>query len=285
MIQKEGLVPYVAMEMGKKPFPSYVRRDVPTHSSKNCCPMMPCQACMARAKTRVPLKPAAGATSSPSASTSGSYGSSSRYLADSHAPVTQPRSNISLPVRPTAAPRVIGSVPQAGMATPPVASSAPVGHPLTPPPAAPAVQQHIPPTPAKLPLAVAPSQKPVARQEVPAPVAKENKVAPLASAPSRVPPQVAPKTVSPMKSAPAPSVPSAPQQPAEVTGEVPFGSPIAGRPGMVHSPFASKYQLVDVTGLPPGTEVKCPYTGKLFRVPPGVEASNRLPSRPGTEAP
>jgi hypothetical protein len=49
--------------------------------------------------------------------------------------------------------------------------------------------------------------------------------------------------------------------------EVPAGTLIPGRPGFVNSPFAAKHQLVDVTGLPAGMEVKCPYTGKLFRVP------------------
>ena len=50
--------------------------------------------------------------------------------------------------------------------------------------------------------------------------------------------------------------------------EPPQGIAIPGRPGFVNSPFAAKHQLVDVTGLPTGMEVKCPYTGKLFRVPP-----------------
>ncbi len=65
----------------------------------------------------------------------------------------------------------------------------------------------------------------------------------------------------------APVTPVAPTTPAPAS-DLPYGSPIAGRPGFVNSPFAAKHQLVDVTGLPVGMEVKCPYTGKLFRVPP-----------------
>lgn len=66
---------------------------------------------------------------------------------------------------------------------------------------------------------------------------------------------------------PAPSQPKVEPAPAS-TPELPYGSPISGRPGFVNSPYAAKHQLVDVTGLPVGMEVKCPYTGKLFRVPP-----------------
>lgn len=66
----------------------------------------------------------------------------------------------------------------------------------------------------------------------------------------------------------APTPPSvAPVTPSPAT-DLPYGTPIEGRPGFVNSPFAAKHQLVDVTGLPVGMEVKCPYTGKLFRVPP-----------------
>lgn len=66
--------------------------------------------------------------------------------------------------------------------------------------------------------------------------------------------------------------------------DVPFGLPIPGRPGFVNSPFAAKHQLVDVTGLPSGMEVKCPYTGKLFRVPPSEVASEK-PVSPAPGAP
>jgi hypothetical protein len=55
---------------------------------------------------------------------------------------------------------------------------------------------------------------------------------------------------------------------------LPFGTPVAGRPGMVMSPFATKEQLVDVTGMGSGDPVKCPYSGKLFRVPPTQQASS-----------
>ncbi len=55
--------------------------------------------------------------------------------------------------------------------------------------------------------------------------------------------------------------------------ELPYGKVVTGRQGLVTSPYAGSSQLVDVTGMGPGQPVKCPYTGKLFRVPAGAQAS------------
>jgi hypothetical protein len=49
--------------------------------------------------------------------------------------------------------------------------------------------------------------------------------------------------------------------------ELPFGTPVPGKPGLVTSPFAPDKGYVDVTGFPPATAVEDPYTGKIFLTP------------------
>ncbi len=46
----------------------------------------------------------------------------------------------------------------------------------------------------------------------------------------------------------------------------PYASPVPGKPGFVYSPYDKKF-VIDVRGVPPGTEVNDPNTGKAFRVP------------------
>ena len=50
-------------------------------------------------------------------------------------------------------------------------------------------------------------------------------------------------------------------------GNLESGKPVAGKPGFVTSPYAPAAGYVDVRGFPTGTEVKDPYTGKIFLVP------------------
>jgi hypothetical protein len=47
----------------------------------------------------------------------------------------------------------------------------------------------------------------------------------------------------------------------------PIAQPVAGHPGMVYSPFGTQDQWVDVSAYPPGSKVRSPYSGKLFRTP------------------
>jgi hypothetical protein len=54
--------------------------------------------------------------------------------------------------------------------------------------------------------------------------------------------------------------------PAKAKGDFPYGIPVPGKKNLVESPF-SPGKYVDVEGFAPGTEVKDPYTGKIFLVP------------------
>lgn len=82
---------------------------------------------------------------------------------------------------------------------------------------------------------------------------------PVRDNPSAVPPEP-PGTAAP----PAP----AGSKPAPVKREdLPYGIVIPGKKGYVYSPYGDGKQQVDVTDIPTGTKVKCPYTGEVFRVP------------------
>lgn len=49
--------------------------------------------------------------------------------------------------------------------------------------------------------------------------------------------------------------------------DIPYGIPVPNKPGFVTSPFSPKSGYVDVRGFPSGTEVKDPYSGKVFLTP------------------
>lgn len=48
---------------------------------------------------------------------------------------------------------------------------------------------------------------------------------------------------------------------------LPYGTPVPGKQGLVTSPFSQNNGYIDVRGIPPGTEVKDPYTGDIFLTP------------------
>ena len=80
--------------------------------------------------------------------------------------------------------------------------------------------------------------------------------------PNAPPPETTP---APPREETAASTP--PAAPAKVVkGDFPYGTPVPGKPHLVESPF-SPGKYIDVEGFAPGTEVKDPYTGKIFLVP------------------
>jgi hypothetical protein len=81
------------------------------------------------------------------------------------------------------------------------------------------------------------------------------------------PPPPPPPTSSPTPADNGTGAPGADNGTAPKQHDYPYAQPVAGKPGFVTSPYAPYSGYVDVRGFPPGTEVKDPYTQKVFLVP------------------
>jgi hypothetical protein len=57
------------------------------------------------------------------------------------------------------------------------------------------------------------------------------------------------------------------EQTTKPRNTLPYGIPVPGKQGLVTSPFSQNSGYIDVSGIPPGTEVKDPYTGDIFLTP------------------
>ncbi len=81
--------------------------------------------------------------------------------------------------------------------------------------------------------------------------------------------QTTPAGPDPTPTAPQDPVAPAPEPAASIdaTRDLNYGTPVPGKAGFVTSPHAPYAGYVDVRGFPPNTEVKDPYSGKIFLVP------------------
>lgn len=75
-----------------------------------------------------------------------------------------------------------------------------------------------------------------------------------------------PVVVSPPGPSTTPPVVTPPVTPPPAA-DIPFATRISGKPGFVKSPFDPSGQAIDVRDFQSGQKAKCPYTGKVFRVP------------------
>ena len=66
---------------------------------------------------------------------------------------------------------------------------------------------------------------------------------------------------------PKPKPAPKPSPKPDTSSAQPTATPVPGQPGMVYSPFDAQKRKVNVDGFPSGSEARCPYTKKIFRVP------------------
>ncbi|MDP9004626.1 MAG: hypothetical protein M3N12_07530 [Verrucomicrobiota bacterium] len=97
---------------------------------------------------------------------------------------------------------------------------------------------------------------------------KQNTTQPITPLTPPDAPAVASQTTTPMQTpTPVPARVAATAAPSKSKRDLPYGIPVPGKPGFVTSPFSPKLGYVDVRGFPSGTEVKDPYSGKVFLTP------------------
>ena len=83
------------------------------------------------------------------------------------------------------------------------------------------------------------------------------------TAPAPPPP---PSYTPPPQPTPEPAITPMPTPPPDVKN-YPVAQKVPGKDGFVISPYDGAAGYIDVRGFPPGTEVRDPYTGKIFLVP------------------
>jgi hypothetical protein len=110
-----------------------------------------------------------------------------------------------------------------------------------------------------------PPKKPAPKPQTKKPKTKgSDQPADYPPAPAPTPPPTATPTATtsqpPVRPASAPPTKSSKR-------DIPYAIPVPNKPGFVTSPYAPKAGYVDVRGFPSGTEVKDPYSGKIFLTP------------------
>jgi hypothetical protein len=81
-------------------------------------------------------------------------------------------------------------------------------------------------------------------------------------------PPTPPPTATPTATTSQPPIrPASAPQNKNSKRDIPYAIPVPNKPGFVTSPYAPKAGYVDVRGFPSGTEVKDPYSGKIFLTP------------------
>lgn len=266
VIRTDGLFPYLAIEFGDKPVPGYVRLKSQT-SAKNAIPVAHPAAALPPAGPRTAWRSTDVAI--PRFPQEHARLSSNRYLTDATAPAPAPRQQVVTQSRPQTTTLTLPPP-----VTRPTAVSVAKSPQAAPKPAAP---RQTPQPPASTPRGT----ELVEKKEGPAARVSSKPAAPTPVAKLQPPPSAAAKSSTAPVDAPPPAETSKP-----AITDLPYGVPVPGRPGLVNSPYAGKNQLVDVTGIGVGQEVKCPYSGKLFKVPAAQQAANtvKIPTEPPAES-